>query len=350
MKIINISQNREWNKLIKSFADWDIYYLNEYVQSLAIHGDGEPLLIYFESEHAKMAYIMMQNDIAEMESFRNKLPHGKLYDWTTPYGYGGPLYDGVITSEWLKKCMGELCEYAKQKHIVSQFFRFHPLLQNQILVEEEMKVLYTKKTVYIDTASMDEIMKNMTPNNRNMVRKAEKNGINIFWDKGERLHEFEWIYKKTMELHQADAYYNFEDNYFQYIIEHMKKNIIFFYATYENKIISSSIFFYNNNYMHYHLSGTLPEYRSMAAANLLLTQAAYWACEHGIKKLHLGGGVGVDDSLLRFKKHFNRKGCIDFCIGANIFDQQKFNKLVKIRKEIDADFDVNKKYMILYRA
>lgn len=31
-----------------------------------------------------------------------------------------------------------------------------------------------KKTIYIDTENSDVIFKNMTPNNRNMVRKAKK--------------------------------------------------------------------------------------------------------------------------------------------------------------------------------
>ncbi len=37
------------------------------------------------------------------------------------------------------------------------------------------------------------------------------------------------------------------------------------------------------------------------------------------KEFHLGGGVENEDSLLRFKKHFNRNGLIDFCIGSKVF-------------------------------
>ncbi len=38
-----------------------------------------------------------------------------------------------------------------------------------------------KKTVYIDTQSEDVIYANMTPNNRNMVRKAEKMECRFFF-------------------------------------------------------------------------------------------------------------------------------------------------------------------------
>ena len=135
-----------------------------------------------------------------------------------------------------------------------------------------------------------------------------------------------------------------------YIINNMKDYLIFFYAMYDNQIISASIFFYNDKFMHYHLSGTLPEYRKLAAANLILTKAAFWACEHGIRQFHLGGGVDVDDSLFRFKKHFNRNGLLDYCIGSRVFLPDEYQKLVNLRKETDKNFDLQKKYLIQYRG
>lgn len=350
MNVIRVEQKEEWNKCIKSFKNWDVYYLNEYAKSLELHGDGIPILIYFASDNSRMAYIMMENDIADVSYFVNYIKKGKYIDWTTPYGYGGPLYAGEITENWIKSCWDELKTYAHKNNIISQFFRFHPLTQNQIGLENVLHVIYEKKTVYIDTSSENLIYTNMTPNNRNMVRKAKRLGVKIIWDYGERMEKFEKIYKRTMEMHHADNYYNFSERYFSYIREEMKDYTVFFYVQYNNEIISSSIFFYNKNYMHYHLSGTLPEYRNLGAANLLLTEAAYWACERGIPKLHLGGGVEKVDSLLRFKKHFNRNGEIDFCIGCNIFDENKFRDLVMLRKQQDASFDENQKYMILYRA
>lgn len=350
MEIIRAEQKEYWNGIVKSFDTWDIYYLNEYARSLAVHGDGMPLLIYFASDGARMAYVVMQNDIAEFEAFRNILDRGVYVDWTTPYGYGGPLYDGALTEEWVGKCIKQLNDYARENHVISQFFRYHPLLQNQIPMERVSRVLYVKKTVYMDTSSRDIIYNNMTPNNRNMVRKAQRNGISILVDTGERIDEFEQVYRRTMEMHDADDYYYFESRYFEYIRKEMRENVRFFYALYEGRVISSSIFFYNDKYMHYHLSGTLPEYRNLAAANLLLTEAAFWASDHGIQKFHLGGGIVEEDSLLRFKKNFNRYGSIDFCIGSYIFDEQAFARLVELRRSTDSDFDIEKPFMIKYRA
>lgn len=350
MEIIAIEEKEKWNRIVRSFENWDIYYLNEYAYSLQLHGDGTPYLIYHEKAGVKLCYVVMQEDIADFTPLTEWIQSQTYYDWTTPYGYGGPLVEGSCTAAWIEEFMEELSVWCKNKGIVSQFFRFHPLLQNQKLLEDVSDVVYMKKTVYIDTTSEEVIFKNMTPNNRNMVRKAIKNEVEIVIDNGERLEEFQEIYEATMQNNEAEEYYYFKKEYFDYLIKEFKNHIVFFYAVYQGKAISASIFFYNDRYMHYHLSGTLPEYRKLAGANLLLTEAANWAAARGIKEFHLGGGVGIEDSLLTFKKHFNRNGLIDFCIGRNIFDQEAFDMLVELRKEHDENFDDKKPFLIKYRG
>lgn len=350
MEIIYIDEQERWNTIVKSFNNWDIYYLAEYAISFQLHGDGNPCLIYHESDAARLCYIMMENDISEFWDYSMYIEGEKYYDWTTPYGYGGPLYVGDISKDWLDEFNKELFRICNEKGIVSQFFRYHPILQNQRVMESISDVIYMKKTVYIDTTDDEVIFKNMTPNNRNMIRKAMKNNIEICMDKGEKIDDFIEIYNKTMNKNKASQYYYFEKEYFDYLVNNMKENIIFFYALYDGKPISTSIYFYNDTYMHYHLSGTLPEYNKFGATNYLLSSAAYWASAKGIKNLHLGGGNEAEDSLLSFKKNFNRNGLIDFCIGRSIFDKEKFDMLVDIRDKYDKDFDRNKKFMIKYRG
>lgn len=350
MDIIQVGEKERWNSIVKSFHNWDIYYLNEYACSFQLHGDGGPVLVYHQMNEGKLCYVMMQEDISHFSPLSAYIEPGQFYDWTTPYGYGGPLMEGKITPEWMGQFIKELNQWCKSHKVVSQFFRFHPLLQNQKVFEDDCEVVYMKKTVYIDTKDKDIIFKNMTPNNRNMVRKAQKNNIDIVMDKGERIEEFRKIYDATMQNNKAEEYYYFQPEYFNYINQNMKENIIYFYAVYQGIAISAAIFFYNGKYMHYHLSGTLPEYRKLASSNLLLSEAANWAAEQGIKEMHLGGGVGIEDSLLAFKKHFNRNGLLDFCIGRSIFDKKAFDHLVELRKEKDAGFDDSKPFLIKYRA
>jgi len=60
--------------------------------------------------------------------------------------------------------------------------------------------------------------------------------------------------------------------------------------------------------------------------------------------------VEVEDSLLSFKKHFNRNGLLDFCIGRTVFDPEAFDELVSLRKQYDGRFDDTKPFLIKYRG
>lgn len=348
--IIPHTHKKQWNELVKTFPTWDIYYLCEYCESLLIHGDGIPYLIYFENSNVRITYPVMMSDISEFKPFREYLPKNTYFDFTTPYGYGGMIYDGNPYSDDIKQFISELSDYAQENNIVSQFIRFHPILKNYENVEQQCNVLHMKNTVYIDTSSPEIICSNFDRKNRNMIRKSIKSGVKIIHDYGERIDEFISIYNQTMERNKADDYYYFKKPYFQKLIDDLKENLIVFYAVYQNQIVGSSIFFYNEKYMHYHLSGALDIGRSLGVTNHLLYDAAKWAVQKGCKTLHLGGGVGITDSLLDFKKQFNKNGLAEFCIGGNIFNNDIYNKLIEIRKEHDDTFDDRKPYFIKYRS
>lgn len=348
LRIIGRDQSAEWNKIVKSFENWDVYYLYEYACSFALHGDGEPFLCYFENNGLRLCYVIMKKDISDFEPLNQKLEKGNYYDWETPYGYGGPLANGIldtISSNLLKK---ELTEYCRENCIVSQFVRFHPLLENWKVWENGIETQYLRDTIFMDTSSQEIIWQNIESKNRNMIRKAKKNNIKIQKTSIDNIHEFIPLYEETMKKNNADAYYIFQQDYFD-SLEKMDENACLFYALYDEKVISASIMFYNKKFMHYHLSGSDWEYRPLAASNLLLYEAAVWAAEKGIEKFHLGGGMLPGDSLFAFKKQFNRNSRGKFVVGRTIFDEEKYAYLLNCRKELNAEFDIDNSAMIQYR-
>ena len=100
-----IRDKQTWDRIVKSFMKWDIYYLYDYAVSLEQHGDGAPCLLYFETDKCRMCYVLMINDISHSKSFRGYLEDNLLFDAETPYGYGGPMIEGdfdKITREFPK--------------------------------------------------------------------------------------------------------------------------------------------------------------------------------------------------------------------------------------------------------
>ncbi len=348
LRIVHRNEKDRWDEIVKSYNNWDIYYLCDYADSFRLHGDGEPLLIDFFDQRGRFCYVVMKRDIADDSKFEGCLESGKFFDFESPYGYGGPLCDEPISVEAQNKFLKEIKDYAIEHGVVSQFVRFHPLLMNHEILPLVFETRYLHQTIFIDTESPELIMFNMDSKNRNMVRKAEKNGVTIVRKPIDEYCDFIPIYEETMQKDNAGDYYYFEEEYFKKQID-LKDNACIFYAIKDDFPIAAAIMYYNNQYMHYHLAGTHTEYRKFSPGNLLLYKAACWASEMGIKKFHLGGGIVEDDSLFSFKKQFNKNGRLSFYIGKTVFDVEQYNYLKDVRKKINSKFDENNGRMIQYR-
>ena len=208
----------------------------------------------------------------------------------------------------LGKHISNIIKISAEENIIDNFVRYHPILTNSIPMKEISDVIDLGKTIAMDISSPDVIWENIHSKNRNMIRKAEKNGIEIHHAADMALFkDFVQIYNATMDKDNADEYYYFGEEFYKSIHEDLNGHYEMFYATYEGKIIAMSIMLFANKQMHYHLSGSVLEYRILAPSNLLLYKAALWGCEQGYKTLHLGGGVGSgEDSLYKFKATFNK--------------------------------------------
>ena len=341
IKIYTISQADEWNDIVRSFPNHDVYYLSGYCKAFEVHGDGAPELLYYEEGMLRAIYVYMKRQIAS-----------GMVDTVTPYGYGGVLFDGDTSTQNIE-LFGKAFERQMQNDgVVSNFVRYHPVLKNAGPMKQISEVIDLGKTIAIDLSSPEIIWENIHSKNRNMIRKAEKNGIEIKHGKGmDLLEKFMEIYNKTMDKDHAEAYYYFKLPFYESIHNDLYDNYEMFYAEYEGKIIAMSIMIFANGRLNYHLSGSDIEYRNLAPSNLLLYKAALWGCEQGMKTFHLGGGVGSgEDNLYKFKAAFNKISDYQFSIGKQVFDKRAYDELVKRRKETDANFDESSHFFPLYRA
>ena len=328
--------------MVRSFAEHDVYYLHGYVKAFHIHGDGDPYLLYFKSPSLKAIYVYMRRSTALKD----------VYDSITPYGYGGILFEGDTSDENKAAFWKEYLQVMEHEHIVDNFVRYHPVLKNAEPMRSVSNVIDLGKTVAFDLTSPEVIWDNIISKNRNMIRKAEKNGIVIKHGQGlELFDEFIKIYNATMDKDNAEEYYYFKHEFYESIHDDLKNNYEMFWAEYEGKIIAMSIMLFANKQMHYHLSGSIMEYRNLAPSNLLLYKAAIWGCEQGFKTFHLGGGVGSgEDNLYKFKAAFNRKSDYQFSIAKMVFDQEKYDALVEERVARDPGFDRESSFFPLYRS
>ena len=64
MDIIEITDSERWDGIVTSFAQYDVYYLSGYVKGFRLHGDGEPELMYYDSESLRAIYVYMKRAVA----------------------------------------------------------------------------------------------------------------------------------------------------------------------------------------------------------------------------------------------------------------------------------------------
>lgn len=342
IQLYDVTQSEQWDTIVRSFADWDVYYLNGYVKAFQIHGDGDPYLLYYQDNGLRAIYVYMRRETA--------LPG--VYDSVTPYGYGGVLFEEDCSEQNRRAFWAEYVAKMREEHIVAAFVRYHPVLRNAALMKDVSDVIDLGRTIAMDLSSPDVIWGRIVSKNRNMIRKAEKNGIFFYHGKGmELMDQFMELYNATMIKDNADAYYFFKRPFYESIDRDLNEHYEIFYAMYEGRPIAMSIMIFANGRLNYHLSGSDMEYRKLAPSNSLLYKAALWGCEQGYKTFHLGGGVGSGyDGVYRFKAAFNRNSDYQFSIGKQVFDREKYDELVRMRKESDPEYDETSSFFPLYRS
>lgn len=334
LSVYTTEQAEEWDRIVCSFENYDVYFMCGYVKAFKQHGDGEPMLFYYESENSSLRgmNVVMKRDIADDGRFQGKLAPDRWFDFVTPYGYGGWLLEGGGDKRELFHTYEAWC---REHSIVSEFVRYHPVLENCVFSEGPYEVIPLGNTISMDISSPGIIWQNLTSKNRNMIRKAIKSGIAIYNGRYPEIYEhFREIYNKTMDKDHAKTYYYFAPGFYESILTDLPQNAQVFYAELEGKIVAASIILAANGRLSYHLSGSLREYQSLAPTNLLLYEAALWGSANGCRTFHLGGGVGSsEDSLYSFKKAFYRGSPSKFCIGKKIFMKDAYRELAGIREK-----------------
>lgn len=333
ISIITLDETEKWDTIVKSFVNHDVYYLSGYTKAFMLHGDGEPILIYYNNKDIRAMNVVMKRDIGLDNNFRDVIALNTFFDLSTPYGYGGFIFDGNLSIENIIELNNTYTNYCFENNIISEIVRFHPVLENSKVCHDLYEILDLGKTITIDLESKEKIWSNLSGKNRNVIRKSIKSGVKVYWGRSQELvNQFIPLYNSTMRRDNAIDYYYFNASFYESILNDFKFNNMFFYAVFEDKIISSSMILFGNKNMHYHLSASDKEYQFLAATNLLLYEAACWGYENGYKKFHLGGGLGSkEDSLFKFKEAFYKKSETYFSIGKKIFNPEKYDELLKIR-------------------
>lgn len=328
ISVIKIDESMKWDAVVKSFANYDVNYMSGYARAFQIHGEGEPVLVYYDDGETRAMNVVMKRDIALSPAFKDKLPQDTYYDLSTPYGYGGFWIEGkgrqVVNAAY--------DDYCRDMGYVSEFVRFHLYGDCQNCFNGTVET-HAHNIVRDLDLSFEQIEKDFEHKVRTNIRRACSSGLEIEFDpEGRRIDDFLDIYYDTMDRTGAEKDFYFSKEFFN-VLNQMQDQHVFIHVLYEQKVISSELVLYGTENCYPFLCGTRQEYFNLRPYDYLKYESFKWAKEKGLKRAILGGGYGCDDGIYKFKKSFAPHGVCDYYIGKKIFNSEVYDRLVDLRKD-----------------
>lgn len=327
--ILNLSDTYKWNKYLHMLPikQQDIYFTPEYYELSENNGEGKALCFVFKKDGNIALYPFLKNNINNLGYDLDK----EYYDIQGAYGYNG-IISSTYNEDFIESFYKTFNEFCCDENIIAEFIRSHSLLENHKFSNNYINQELNRITVYLDLqCEYSEIWKNsFSSNNRNMIRKAQKNNIEIkILNTDNDYYNFNNIYINTMDNVNASNYYYFNNQYFKNYKNLLKNNQKLFAAFYNEINICSLLLMIYGDYCHYHLSARIKQYSNLGANNLILDSAIKYGKLNNCKYFHFGGGSSIDgsDSLFKFKSDFSKK-TKEFYIGGKVHNINIYSAII----------------------
>lgn len=231
-------------------------------------------------------------------------------DATSPYGYPCPLFSPAAAANpsFVENSLRSVLETLAAMGVCSVFVRNHPIL-SQVELPSELGASQTHgETVWIDT-DQDERMswRGVRSSDKNRINKALRSGVvaqvEADWAS---FSEYLELYDATMKRLDANDDYYFGRAYFEQIQQRFGGDAMLCSVRADSQLIAGGIFLKTGDILQFHLSGSRTDLSHLAPSRVMVDHMRRWATENGVRKFHLGGGLGGrKDSLFEFKAGFS---------------------------------------------
>jgi hypothetical protein len=324
--VLATTDDPAWADAVERLRGADVYHTDSYHRVAEANGEGRALAFVAEARDAMLFHPFLQRPI---ERVGDEIVDSSWCDLESVYGYGGPLAT-TDNPDFLARAWEEFGRWCARQHVVAEFIRFNPFLNNESLVPPPTRVVGDRETVLVDLiGGADALWERYPAVQRNMVRKARKAGLEArVLGTGDGMDEFRGVYEETMRRVGADPYYSFSDSYFDTLVGELGSRVRVVEVRGSGHTVAACLLLIGADKLHYHLSGARSEASSLGATNLMLHEAAAWGSGEGLRWFHLGGGrtSASDDSLLRFKRSLSNEHAV-FRTGQRVHDREKYDAL-----------------------
>jgi hypothetical protein len=356
-----------WDAALRSLPPQlhDVYFTAAYHLVWQRNGDGAARGAVFENAGGTVLYPFLQRPLDALP-FLGTAWRGRC-DITSAYGYGGPLTAvsgeeppalpgrsaaadvaaaadagtpaapaaSAARSRLLAAFRAEFCAWCRDEGVVSEFIRFHPLLQTELGLavaasadvaaadstgdaSPALEVVPANITIWRRLSTPEEHRATLSSSTRRNLRKADRAELTFGVEtSNEAWARFTELYTETMRRREASGYYLFPPRYFDDCRELLGDAAALLTVRRPapagevgggepGEIVAAAFFLRSERAVHYHLGGSDSAALGERPNNLLFVGAMDWGAELGAEAMHLGGGFRAGgDELFRFKAGFS---------------------------------------------
>jgi len=332
-QVIAFGERERWERAYAQLPRQDIFYRHGYVALDHWVGDGDPFLfIYEDGAGARVGYAFVRRPLRALPCSAHL--EGDWYDIVTPdRGYGGPLC--AAPDEALLRGFREAFEaHCRAAHIVCEFTRFHPLLENHRGLGESMAVRLDREAVLIDLARDEEALQaHYHPKHQSSLRRALRSGlelrVHVGAEAGARLGAFYALYRATMDKVGAVAHSYYSPHYLPRLFSLLGDAALLGAVYLDGRMVAGAVCLRDGAVLHYHMAGSEQAALPLGINVRLIHGLALWGRQQGCRGFFLGAGHVGRDSLFRFKHRFDAEGLRSFYVGSKVHLPQVYAQLVE---------------------
>ena len=324
----NEQDSQIYSALLTTLTENHPYYTTKFIRTFGSNLKNGIVLKY---ENVKNGALIL------MPGYLRPIEFGKIisgyYDFMSPYGYSGPIYNANVVDEDKTRFWKEVDKFYAERNVICEFIRFD-LNENHLLYTGD--IVPTLLNIKGKLIEKDEQWKKYEHKVRKNVKKAEKAELHskIFFEKKEskQVEEFYEIYMHTLIRNDAknDFYYSLDQ--FKNFVEN--NNTCAIVLTYKNTtVISAELILVSNSCIYSFLGGTLSNYFDLRPNDLLKHNIINWGRERGYKYFVLGGGYGADDGIFRYKKSFFPEDVVHYYTGRKVLNNSAYKELINYCNE-----------------
>ncbi|MEK3965224.1 GNAT family N-acetyltransferase [Paenibacillus sp. FSL H7-0323] len=349
--VLDSSSSAEWDVYLNQLETKDIYFSSAFFRLFEDGEHQQAELFVFKQGDQLIVYPYLLRSISHLPAVIQLGLEGDWYDISTPYGYGGPISNlppGAERSELYQQFSETFTDYCREKKIMTEFVRFHPLIGNATEYQSGLTTEWNRNTIYIDltVGSESELIRHYGSNHKRNIHKLKSAPFTIRNSNlKDRIESFSELYYGTLNDLQADSFYYFPKKFIEDTSHLLEGRVELFEAMDGEKTVATSIVLHERPWMHYHLCGWDRAYLQWSPTKLLIHAAAKWGMENGFECFHLGGGYKGNDDLFQFKHRFaTQLEPLDYYLGKRIFFPELYERIISF-----CDTRISGNYFPLYR-